>query len=309
MAEVSGLVIGAVALASLFNTCNELFDAFEAAHNYEHDYQLACNKLDVLRMRLRLWGRCLDTEASDCTHPPFREHWLLQNGTIERSLLDIQTILRNSTMLAERYRLPPQREQTSGDGIGYTITQPAGVNISKSSTHRLSFFRRRTLWAIHDKQKFDKLITDLTFLIENLEQVTDRLYISARPLEPPLWHPDHQPSTPMSSEKHTIDSSGPRNLLFINDERYSAPPPPPEAWARPRAMQSPGQTVIDISGAQHNNNSIGLQGILGQIPGEYRGSITQTNCHFSFGIQGVVASASDVAMLQDRAYARQNSYR
>lgn len=62
MAVVTGLVMGTIALASLYSVCIELFDVFELSRNYGYDYRLACTKISLLRARFYHWGGTLKVE-------------------------------------------------------------------------------------------------------------------------------------------------------------------------------------------------------------------------------------------------------
>ncbi|KAJ9607533.1 hypothetical protein H2200_007611 [Cladophialophora chaetospira] len=183
MAEVSGLVIGAVALASLFNTCVDLFERFELARDYAYDYDLACTKLRLLEVRLTAWGVFLNVEIPGREHPALRQRWTEEKDVIGRSLLGVRDIFQNATELAERYKLTPKCSRSSRF---LTVrrsrdAQPFADDLKapKATVKHRSFLQRRTLWAIHDKQKLDVLIQDLSFLIENLEKVTERMNMSS----------------------------------------------------------------------------------------------------------------------------------
>ncbi|KAF2232564.1 hypothetical protein EV356DRAFT_517322 [Viridothelium virens] len=170
MADVAGLVIGAIALASLFSTCIELFDYFELGRSYACDYQLACTKLGLLRARLSQWGDALNVAAPGGEHPVLRDCWPIEGEIVGRSLLGIQSILDNTTLLVEKYNV-----ERKGRSMIKSLTVQARQIIRAGTDSNSRLIRRRTLWAIHDKVKFDALIQDLSFLIENLEKVVNRL--------------------------------------------------------------------------------------------------------------------------------------
>ena len=179
MADVSGLILGTIALASLFKTCIELFDYFELGRNHAYDYQLACTKIALLKARLSTWGISLRIELPGEEHPALRQHWAEEHEVIGRSLFGIKDIFGNASLLAEKYRLTPRRSRSFRSFIQHRGGEQHPIdddtNPTKPSATSWSFLRKRTVWAIHDKQKFERFIQDLSFLIENLEKVTQRL--------------------------------------------------------------------------------------------------------------------------------------
>lgn len=60
MAETAGLVVGVVALASLFNTTVECFEFVQLGRSFGKDFQTSQLKLDSARLRLSRWGKSLD---------------------------------------------------------------------------------------------------------------------------------------------------------------------------------------------------------------------------------------------------------
>ena len=58
-AEVAGLTVGAVVLASLFSTCIECFDYLKSTQDFRRDYRLLLVKLDLEKTRLLIWGNAV----------------------------------------------------------------------------------------------------------------------------------------------------------------------------------------------------------------------------------------------------------
>ena len=179
MADLAGLLLGTVALASVFGSCVELFEWFELAQNHEYDYHIACTKLSLLYSRLKTWGASLGVAESGHEHPMLRQRWKEEREIIGRSLLGIKQIFEDAALLAGKYKLtaevpradqPTLPSQTKG-----LLTEVADRRPPKTKTGFWRSLRKRTVWAIHDKQKFDGFIGDLSFLIANLETVGDRI--------------------------------------------------------------------------------------------------------------------------------------
>ena len=177
MAEAAGLTIGALALASLFSTCIELVDCFELARNHVYEYNLACTKIGLLRARLSVWGNELSLEMPGHEHPALRDSWPREREAISCGLFNIKALFEDASLLRDKYDLSPQHPRALKPVIPRRLSWfKTGSKGSTSLTvTKLASLRRRTVWAIHDKQKFDSFIQNLSFLIENLEKVTKRI--------------------------------------------------------------------------------------------------------------------------------------
>lgn len=311
MADAAGLVIGAIALASLFSTCIELFDVFELGRNYVYDYRLACTKIALLRARLSRWGLALNIEVPGLELSVLREHWPEEQDIVGRSLLGIKDIFDDTSLLVERYRLSPKRTRrlTSKPAfLGTSIFHETPPAPSISPKPNRFLLRKRTRWAIHDKGKFDDLINDLSFLIENLEKVTDRLQMPSQRTVPCMADPSatQQPSATTLENflrSHQISQSFPESALTI------------QGWFDHVSNQLNGSQATNVGlqkvvmtttanileGATQDNmgTSIGLQGGFGDTTSHLK-QPKQTNSNRAFGIQGS-ASPEAIAIVQAQA--------
>jgi hypothetical protein len=173
MAEAAGLAIGVIALASLFNSCVELLEYFELGKNYLYDYDLACTKVNILHKRLSIWGGATHIQDPDHEHPALQRS--VQRDIVSKSLHTLKDILSDTDGLRRKYDLSP-------------VTRPSLGTPRRQQSHRIAHWtrhlRRRTTWSIRDKAKFDRFIEDISFLIENLEKVTNRSSSSDMVLPP-----------------------------------------------------------------------------------------------------------------------------
>ncbi|ERF72210.1 hypothetical protein EPUS_02097 [Endocarpon pusillum Z07020] len=200
MAEAVGLALGTVALASLFSACVELINYFELGKSYEYDYDLACLKLYVLKARLDTCGKTLSIDDAAHESHRLRQHWSQEQDVIIRSLLGIKNIIGNAEVLKDKYRLVPHKP--NGLSNFHTIRtkdyNSLGSSRPPKSSRRLSLFRRSTIWAIRDRQKFDALLNDMEFFISNVELVVSRLMAKQpkekdrRPVDPHVESEDYE---------------------------------------------------------------------------------------------------------------------
>lgn len=132
-------------------------------------------------------------------HPALRRHWTEEHEVIGRSLFGIKDIFGNASLSAEKYRLTPRRPRSFRSVIQNRVGEQHSIDDdtipTKSSATSWSFLRKRTVWAIHDKQKFERFIQDLSFLIENLEKVTQRLSMPTLEKTPHLTEQCHVSGT------------------------------------------------------------------------------------------------------------------
>ena len=163
-AEVAGLALGVIALASLFKSCVELLEWFELGKNYHTDYRLACTKIRVLSKRLSVWGRHVQILNRGHEHP-----FLFNSATcdiVRDSLKSLESLLSDTDGLRRRYDLT-------------TATHPSIGTKSPATSTKLAFWslqiRRRTTWSIRDKAKFDRFISDVSFFMGTLEKVTEKV--------------------------------------------------------------------------------------------------------------------------------------
>lgn len=275
-AEIAGLAIGAIALALLFTTCVELFDLFEVGKNCIYDYDLACTKISLLRERLRAWGNTLRVTEPGAEDFTLREQWPTEREIVAASLTGQRRKLYDSEALKQKYHL-------SVSSIG---------------------FRRRTVWAIRDRAKVEKLIQDISFLVDGLEKITAEHSSAVQKYDQNaiLYRRESlSDRLPTFKQRANAKNTTTAATLAIEEGESDAATPNIDSEEQPRAMPAP-ITIDDveyvISGTQYNRQcSIGVQGIIGQSHGMFCVKGIQINCDSAIGIQGC-ASMEAVGYLQ-----------
>jgi hypothetical protein len=287
-AEIAGLAIGTIALATLFSTCIELFDLVEVGRNCIYDYDLACTKISLLRERLRAWGTCLRVMEPGAEDDALRDQWSMKREIVGASLVGLRRILSDSDVLIQKY------------------------NLSMSSIN----LRRRTVWAIRDRAKFDRLIQDMSFLVEGLEKITrndssacmkeEMNEILTRRESISDWSPSPKPAIWNKSEitmvttRYLEDANSRESNRPSREEKYC------DAYQSSTNKQENAAYWREhvVSGTQRNyNRSIGIQGLVGQTGDALCIQGIQINSQNALGIQGV-ASPEAIAYLQQCAFAR-----
>jgi Prion-inhibition and propagation len=185
MADVAGLAIGAVALASLLRTCVECMGYIGDGTTYGEDFEVSVIKLLLLKTRLAAWGESVRAADEGNELPMLREHWHRNEKIVGQSLAGIQKLLCDSDSLEKKYGLRCNTATQSSSRDPSTAIRPSSGVSQIREAFRTSVEERqkqtpvlkKTSWAIRDKKKFDTLIGSLAFFIDNLENLSDRLHV------------------------------------------------------------------------------------------------------------------------------------
>lgn len=158
MAELAGLVIGGVALASLFDTCMNTFAHLDAGKNCGRDYQEAALKISLLGARLGRWEETYRTSA-----PSSRP----RDGILaEAALESINENLKGLFKTAQRYE-----STKSSNAVAKVTDKLQTLTISRVKT-RLG---AKIVWALHEKEAVERVISTVRFKIEELEAFSKSL--------------------------------------------------------------------------------------------------------------------------------------
>ena len=164
--RVAGLVIGGVALASLFETGMAAFDHIEEAKRYGGEYQKLVLKTSLLRLRLRRWAdgvefaRTIQAFGSDFDGDDAKA--LL--GHIARDIQDTERVARRYNF--DEKALPASASDKKVDTLDYLATKVRAMAIRQQEHTSLA---KKTRWALHDHGKFKELIESLDKHLTNLE--------------------------------------------------------------------------------------------------------------------------------------------
>ncbi|CAG8957420.1 hypothetical protein HYFRA_00011401 [Hymenoscyphus fraxineus] len=184
MAEVAGLALSGLALASLFKTCIEIFEYLEQGKNWAKEMQLSITKVSLMRSRLSQWGTSLSIDTP-ITQEELRNRWPAEIGVISQSLIDIRRILASTTHICRRHAYIYDDTNASFctwsiDEL-YTASLPSPIISAREkipqNRHRgpLRTARSQIIWVLQDRKRFQELISDFDFLLTNLEKVGERL--------------------------------------------------------------------------------------------------------------------------------------
>jgi hypothetical protein len=155
MSGIVELVIGGVALTSLFDTCMNTFERIDAGKNCGRDYQEAAVKIVLLGNRLYRWQEVYSSILPTST---VREGYLAQ-----AALESINSSLGRLCTTTERY----QASQSS-KGIASVTERLQTLRIGKVKTS----IGAKIIWALHDQKEVNNTILSVRFKIDELEKLT-----------------------------------------------------------------------------------------------------------------------------------------
>ncbi|KFA77438.1 hypothetical protein S40288_03077 [Stachybotrys chartarum IBT 40288] len=176
--EAAGLAIGIFALAGSFGDCVDLFSYFSSYRSIGRDYEILEAKLDVEKTLFLQWARrvrLLQPDYDERLDDPDLQR------AIFRVLSSIRSFLSEGSALQKRYGLEPTAEGLeASDAVATNLSRghleqfvqdfkalQTRVDLRSSNVSKTSKLR----WAINDKDKFEKLVTDLALFISKLNQL------------------------------------------------------------------------------------------------------------------------------------------
>jgi len=161
MAEIAGLVVGGIALASLFDTCMSTFDRVDAGINCGKEYQDAALKITLLGRHLAQWE-----ESYKSNQPPStRSDGLLAEATLQNIQADLDKLCRTS----ERYKAPAQ---TASNAIATVTNRVQTLTISGKVKTKVG---SKIVWALRDKDRVNVVISSIKFKLDELDSLLNTL--------------------------------------------------------------------------------------------------------------------------------------
>jgi len=197
MAEVAGLVLGAAGVAVLvgvFKDCVDLFSLISAAQSLGRDYELLEVKLDVEKTLFLQWAervrllnyRELGGERVDYMYDKLVDY-IYDKRLDDRStgiavtkiLQSVQALLSESESLTQRYGLTQAKNQSSvnpamsGPRMARFLQDFDRLTLGplKERRRTQTSHMKKVYWVVHDKDKFDALIKNLSYFISKLNDV------------------------------------------------------------------------------------------------------------------------------------------
>ena len=179
MAEAIGLAIGVLGLVGVFKDCIDLISCISTARSLGHDYQLLNARLDIEKTLLLQWAHRVRLLKSDYD---VRLDDTSTHAAVVQILSCIQLLLSKSEELKSRYGLKQvvaerhdADECTEDRALSTSRMQDFDVDI-KAFDFRINSRRKhvslpqKVRWAVHDKEKFETLVGQVSNLTSKLGQ-------------------------------------------------------------------------------------------------------------------------------------------
>ncbi|CAF9904070.1 MAG: hypothetical protein HETSPECPRED_003344 [Heterodermia speciosa] len=162
MAEVAGLVIGAVALVGLFSTVVEFYDLASRAKSKDHDFSFLCQRLGDQKARFEACGKSLHLDKRrPCECCPIVSK--KEDAEIAETLQMIYEHFQEGVKIEGRHA--SKRREIEGGGI----------------RSRRNFWRNRShgaipgQWVMKDREQFERVVDELERLVISLEMASERV--------------------------------------------------------------------------------------------------------------------------------------
>jgi hypothetical protein len=171
MAEVFGIVSGAVGIAGAFRAVVACFEYVKLSRRFGRDFQTSQLSLNHARLRLSRWGEAVQVYDDPRLGNPKATPEELQLA--KDTLLQVLQLFEDSSIISRKYKLNANSEEISESFEDELDPMPAALN---NIMKRLALRRQKggsilkaTKWAIFDKSEFQQLIENIMHLTDKLE--------------------------------------------------------------------------------------------------------------------------------------------
>ncbi|KAH9904294.1 prion-inhibition and propagation-domain-containing protein [Xylariomycetidae sp. FL2044] len=181
MAEVAGLALGVLGVASLFTSCIENFDIIVRAREFSEQFELQCTLLSLQRLRLAVWGETLGlAPPPGGPQRPYNE--ALDRHDIRPAIVlglnQLRLLLNKADVINGKYALQENeacvvQTEVAVTSLGMTIFREPFEKFRdriKKNQKQKSVWKV-TKWSIHDQAKFESTVNNITKLIDGLESI------------------------------------------------------------------------------------------------------------------------------------------
>lgn len=176
MTEATGLAVGVVALAGLFNNAVQCFEYIQLGRGFGKAFQTCQLKLDNARLRLSRWGTSVGLSED------FSDAHLLEGSPniqpIQARLEQVIDLFVDAEGISHKFkrgkkvddiRLATYDARTDMDNATAQLhNRLRELSLKRQNRTPL---RQKTYWALYEEKNFRRLIEDLTDLIDSLVEL------------------------------------------------------------------------------------------------------------------------------------------
>ena len=179
MATAGGLIIGAVGLGSLYETCVECYTVFHKIRAFHRDSRYLASKLETENALFRQWGERagLMSGRKRGIDPQLRDPWTRR--AVEGVLSCIHILLTDTDKFQTTYGLIPfepsdditqSRSSSSTQVQRHSNSQSWPSDVTRPERKHVTILRKFH-WSILDKEKFNDLVTELRDHVQRLNEL------------------------------------------------------------------------------------------------------------------------------------------
>jgi hypothetical protein len=178
--EPTGLAVGVIALAGMFNNAVDCFEFIQLGRNISKDFQTDVLKLDNAGLKLSRWGKAAGLSDQ-----------VANAQSLSSTMLSTEDIPKAEKLLGQVLELFEDAERVSGkfksqaaadDSSLLVVDVQADVDSDRRTLHEkmrdLSIkrknktpLRHKVKWALYEKKYLERLIADINELVDSLVKI------------------------------------------------------------------------------------------------------------------------------------------
>ncbi|KAI9843934.1 MAG: hypothetical protein M1838_002401 [Thelocarpon superellum] len=176
MTELAGVMVGGIALGTLFTECVDCFEHVQLGQTIGPNYRRGILRLDIARLRFTRWGQSV--HINDIPGAGLRQHHVVvatreEQGLVRDLLGQILVIFTETRQLSETFRVSARPKDLAVVDAN-TALEP-GVKALHHTMRVLSLQRQkraspapRTKWALYEEKHLDDLIDQVGTRVDRL---------------------------------------------------------------------------------------------------------------------------------------------
>ncbi|KAL6713177.1 hypothetical protein ACLMJK_009298 [Lecanora helva] len=164
--EVAGLIIGGIALSSLFTQCVDCFEYIQLGRQFGDKYERSLLQIELLKLRLSRWGSVVNRIQDKTSQDDAK--------VVKAVLSDIVNLFDHVEKLAEDDKLknPGTELQVYNEhpdpNSTVTIMCQRVKNLAMKRQNRSSL-KKKAKWALYQQKDFEYLIEQVSRYLDSLE--------------------------------------------------------------------------------------------------------------------------------------------
>lgn len=178
--EPLGFAIGVASLTGAFTACVDCFEYIQLGRQFGQDYGKCLLKLDIAKVRMSRWGAAMGLGLD--TYMKRQVSMSGEDLRLAKSLLEqISDSFKDAKRISERFEKHSILQKTRTDDLLVYDTVP-NLNPSYQRLHltmgelanqrqKKTSIRKKAIWAIYEKKRFDSMIEDVTGFIRELVEL------------------------------------------------------------------------------------------------------------------------------------------